>query len=483
MTRLFSKRRIGAFVVSAGVLLASSGVINVISRNQVSHEIINNQPVTAYRFEPSTAAGGTWVSSWAAYPVSNPSAVTSYVGAWNGSSWQQPSVPLTPPNAAQTWDVNLSWDSTRSRFVFALLDSIGNIWYGYSTSASGTQWVFGNQNGSGVAQPVFPFARWDYPSIGVDSSGRVIVGAVNLTFSPSDTYSVAVSSDGQHFAAPNQVPITSGTSPNSRVIAAGTTFHLFVPALNDQNLAIAIYRYQSSDGVNWSGPNLIMTFGAPLNSAQPSGSNLPIFYAPYLSAAGYTDGRWIVGWQENVNGWNNVEICTSDRGCGAVNQQADDEFLAGVSASSDGYWVAYHAYTSLNSRALPLITQAIYFPTGSSPVGATTNTNIWPTSWIVAGQGQPLPPRCTQNCYAAGDFNTPSSNPYASSHTTFVGASSLQTDLFDSFQLDPQATANVPNFVPNFVPHKPGTDLSSLGIPVPAASAALPPQARVSMKP
>jgi hypothetical protein len=143
--------------VSVAALLASSGVINVVSRNQVSQETINSQTVNGYRFEPSSAAGGTWVSAWATYPVSNPSAVTSYVGAWNGSSWQQPSVPLTPPNSAQTWDVNLSWDSTRSRFVFALLDSLGNIWYGYSTGVSATCTpALSSQTGSFLApNPIF----------------------------------------------------------------------------------------------------------------------------------------------------------------------------------------------------------------------------------------------------------------------------------------------------------------------------------------
>ena len=383
---------------------------------------------------------------------------------------------LTPPNGEQTGDVNLSWDSTRNRFVFALLDlESTNIWYGYSTDATGTAWVFGNQNGSGVAQPVFTLSEWDYPSIGVDASGRVIIGAVNFLTSPV-SYSTALSTDGQHFSAPGEVPTISGTAPQSRVAAAGSTFQVFVPTLNGSNLLTAINRYQSSNGVTWSGANLVMSFAAPLNSAQPSGSSYQIFYAPLLSAAGFTDGRWIVGWQENISGWNNVEICTSDRGCGTVNQAADDQFLAGVSVNSDGYWVAYHAYPNLNDRALPLITQAIYFPTSGAAVGATSNTGINPTAWILDGSVGPS--RCSSPCYGGGDFNTPSQNPFAASNTTFVNASSSQTDLFNSFQEDPQATtANVPNFVPNFISHAMGEDLTQLAGPVPAgaSSIALPP--------
>jgi hypothetical protein len=84
------------------------------------------------------------------------------------------------------------------------------------------------------------------------------------------------------------------------------------------------------------------------------------------------------------------------------------------------------------------------------------------------------PSRCTSPCYGGGDFNTPSQNPFAASNTTFVGASSMQTSLFNSFQEDPQATtANVPNFKPNFVPHAIASDLSQLGGPVPAGASAV----------
>jgi hypothetical protein len=453
------------------ILLASNGVINVISINQVS-----NENLVGRRWEPSTAAGSTWAATWATYPASNTNAVTSYVSGWNGA-WQGP-VQLTPPNNLQTGDVNLSWDSVRNRFVFTLLDvgaGTSNIWYGHSTDSSGSQWVFAN-NG----QPVFSASGsdWDYPSIGVDSSGRIIVGGVN--FSPVGYYA-AVSTDGETFSSPSRLPLSGSgldLGAQSRVAAAGGVFEAFVPILNTQGLPTEVDRYESTDAVNWAGPSVVMGFGAPLNSAQPSGSNRPIFYAPLLSAAGYTDGRWVVGFQVNNGGWNNLEICTSDRGCGLVNAAADDEFLAGVSASADGYWATYTTYSTLNNRSLPLITQAIYFPTGQGPIGATTNSNIDPTSWAVAGvPGQSPPPRCASTeCYAAGDFNTPSSNPFAGSNTTFVQTSSRQNDLFQSFQEDPQGTPNVHNFKPNFVPHRSGTNLVSHALPIPAGSEALSPR-------
>jgi len=47
-----------AFFVGVAVLFASNGVINVKSRNQVSHENL-----TGFRWEPSTASGSSWATS------------------------------------------------------------------------------------------------------------------------------------------------------------------------------------------------------------------------------------------------------------------------------------------------------------------------------------------------------------------------------------------------------------------------------------
>jgi hypothetical protein len=53
-----------------------------------------------------------------------------------------------------------------------------NIWYGWSDS-SGSSWTFGST-------PVFAGSAnqvvWDYPSIGVDASGRIVIGAVEAVW-------------------------------------------------------------------------------------------------------------------------------------------------------------------------------------------------------------------------------------------------------------------------------------------------------------
>ena len=469
-----------AFFVCVAVLFASNGVINVSSPNRVS-----NENLTGFRWEPSTASGSSWATSWATFPSANTKAATSYASGWNGG-WLGP-VALTPPppNNVPTSDVNLSYDSIRGRFVFTALalspTTIPTIWYGYSTDSIGSNWVFGNKNAQGIAQPVFSASAgdWDYPSIGVDSTGRVVIGGVNLFPSAFD---VAISTDGEHFTSPVALPISNaGTNPGarSRIVAAGSAFEAFVPTLQGAPffLPTAVNRYESFNGVNWTGPNLIMAFAMPSNSAQPSGLSHPIFYAPLLSAAGYTDGRWIVGFQRNIVGWNNIEICTSDRGLGTLNMVADDQFLAGVSVSADGYWVGYHTYSTVNNRSLPVITQAVYFKTGATGIGATTNPNILVTSWAIAGVPNQYPTtRCISQCYAAGDFNTPSSNPFAASNTAYVQNSSRQDDLFQTFQQDPQGVANAPNFVPNFIPHPLGADLSAEGLPVPPESEGVSPE-------
>ena len=427
----------------------------------------------------------TWATSWSTL-VGNTS--TTYVSAWNGG-WLGP-VPIAPPDGSTAEDLNLGWDSVRNRFVFTLLgtgSSPANVWYGHSTDATGTQWMFGNRNTQGTPQPVIPGAgiSLDYPSIGVDASGRIIIGAWEIF---PGGYFATVSTDGEHFALPGPIPLSNaGALPGSqsRVVAAGHVFEAFVPALDGSTfLPNSISRYQSSDGVNWTSPFLVENFSMPMNNVQPSGSNHPIFYAPLLSAAGYPDGRWIVGFQRNIGGWNNMDICTSDRGCGTVNAASDDQFLAGVSASADGYWVSYHTYYTPITRSLPLMTQALYFKTGASGIGATTNMGcsaqncIDPTSWALSGTAGVLPTsRCrTSQCYALGDFDTPSSNQFAASHTPYLVRSSRLNDLFQAFVQDPSGTANVPNFVPNFIYHPIGSDLSFEGLPVPPESWAVDPR-------
>lgn len=443
---------------TTAMVFATAGVINVLSTNPVS-----NEAWSGYRWTPASAVGSvSWVTGWSSYNMSG--FVGSFVSNWTGA-WNAP-IALVPSNGLATGDIHIAWDSARNRYVVVMLDlplfGNSNVWYGYSNDAAGTSWTI-------TAAPVFSAATadWDYPSIGVDASGRVIIGAVRFP-GPLGFYS-AVSTNGTTFSAPALIG-GGGTSPGSqsRIIATDNLFHAFVPTLNGSFLPIAVDRFQSSDGITWSGPFAVAAFGAPLNN---SPVNPPVFYAPLLDAKGFTNGLWTVAFPINNGGYNNVYICTSNRGCGIVDAAANDQFLAGTSVSADqGYWIHYMAYTGGAARTLPLVTRAIFFPPFLAGIGATTNTGIDPTSWLITT-------RCFSLCFAAGDYNTISSNPFAAASTPFLVRSARQNDLFQSFVQDPDQ-GNVEQFVPRTIPYPIGADLTSIGLPVPPQSVGVPPERR-----
>jgi hypothetical protein len=84
-------------------------------------------------------------------------------------------------------------------------------------------------------------------------------------------------------------------------------------------MAFAVALYQSADhGVTWNpqGANLgslasFTTLNSTPNSITPS-----LYYAPQLAASGFTNGLWAVAIPINYNGYNNVYLCTSNRGPG-----------------------------------------------------------------------------------------------------------------------------------------------------------------------
>ena len=138
-----------------------------------------------------------------------------------------------------------------------------------------------------------------------------------------------------------------------------------------------------------------------------------------------------------------------------------------------------------NPRVPPLKTQALYFPPGQLPVGNDTNLNIYPTNWTTRQI------RCDANvltCYAAGDFHTIASNPFAAATTPFIKKKCnppevcRPNDLFQSFVEDPQGPPST--FVPNFVPFPIGADLRGLGriLPSDASVFGVPPGHRHELR-
>jgi len=448
-------------VLGSLVLLAVNGVIRLDSRyptNRVS------SAANLVRWEPGGAAGSTWMHAWLEYnPNIPPLGYASYTSTWGGAGWTNP-VQLTAPGGAQLNDVNVAWDGFRNRFVMVGTDQVaGAIWYAYSNSA-GTAWTFSNP-------PPFTFYDlgcglpiWDYPSVTVDSTtGRVLVavayGANSRVCGPTSPYGYisTMSTDGVTWPGGYRWigPMTGGAQ--SRVVATNGMFQAFIPTLNRKGVPYAIYRYQSSDGGTWTRYSLPMgTFTPPWNNT-PDGSSPIIFYAPLLAAQGYLNGLWTVAFQAlNPSSYNNIVICTSDRGCGWANQYAADQFLVGTSVSGDSaYWVNYFTYESGRNSLLKM--QALYFPHGGSAIGSDTTKNIQVTSWFnTTGRCKSTTSGNVELCYAMGDFNTIASNPYAAATTPFVQPNLLMQDFVE----DPQGVAASGNFVPNYVPISPDTDLT-----------------------
>ncbi len=489
-------------------LLAVNGVIRL-DKNYPTNRVSGTSSYT--RWEPSGAAGSTWFHTWLEFVGSS---INSYSSTWSGTGWRSP-VALTAGNGDTTNDVNINWDSYRSRFVLAALDTTANgnsnphdVWYAYSTDANGSAWTgWVDPFVAGTVPAGAPAgcggANWDYPSIGVDASGRVIIGAVY--FSSSNGYECGFwtveSSNGTSFTSPHLVGTvpssclvsypsipTGACGPQSRAVATNNLFHAFVPTLNSTFLPTLIRRWQSSDGVSWGNVPYsigVGSFAAPWNNTPDGTSSTIIFYAPLLAAQGYTNGLWTVAFRAMNNNYNNIIICTSDRGCGWGNAYADDQLLVGTSVSGDSaYWVNYFTYQS--PRNPPLMMQALYFPHGQSGIGATTSSNLQVTSWLYTTSLET--PRCrsttngqVESCYAMGDFNTIGSNSYAAASTPFVCSNTSSPPcntpkaLYQDFVEDPQGPSDLVNFTPNYVPIPFGADVTSVGNRTPGQGSYAPP--------
>ena len=454
------------------------GAITLVSVNLVSKSGSNLS-----KWEPSTAAatvGSAWVTSWTEL---NDSITVSYVAPWNGATWGAATQIVTPFNQP-TGDIYVAWDSFRSRFVLVAVSSPPrNVWFTYSTDQTGSSWIFPMSLALSSSQ-----GNWDYPSVAVDASGNVIVGAVKRD--NGDTQSLGfwavVSSNGQSFPPnPNPVALPDGTDPRrgitSRIVATNNRFHAFVPHLLGDPYFVPtdVYRYESVDGVTWSGPSPVALNFGPVknNSPQPHCGFLgcfPIFYAPLLQAKGFPNGLWTVAFPINNGSVNNTYICTSDRGCGIANSDLNnDQFLIDTSVSSDSaYWLAYLTYKD-GPTVKTLAQRFIYFPPGQAAILGPNPPPVVmdPTSWKKVPQGEN---RCITDCYAAGDYIGIASNPSAASSGPYIQASANNNELFQSFVQDPPATS----IKANFIPFPLGASLSSLVKPIPPQTYGRPPELR-----
>jgi hypothetical protein len=417
----------------------------------------------------------TWVAGY-----TDQSTGESWVAAWdpNALKWLNPEklVYSTGPFGSLSIDLYLAWDAARGRFICVLLDKFNfAVYFGYSSGPAGTGWQFrpypvlaGTDN-----------AKWDFPSVAVDTQGRTVVAAVKfpaLSAQQPVNFASVLSADGgitfcggpvcnpTSQSPTEQSPVIVGpTGENgamSRVIGTNNRFHAFVPRLDPStNTPYSIRRFESTDGLNWTDQNLVgAAFTAPNYVSMNITANdtacdpgtfdncFPVYFAPLLDAAGDPSGRWSLVFQAKYGARNNVMHCASDRGCGLVNVSSEyDEFLPSTAISPDGsYWVSYLAFKSMGAgSASNLISQVIRFPPGLPGHGMTVAEGAAPSSW------QNLSPACSQ-CYAAGDYArmaADSSGVVAvpqMEQSYMANAPTPPNDLFVMFLQDPQGTMYAP---------------------------------------
>jgi len=377
-------------------------------------------------------------------------------------------------------DVYLAYDPTRSRYVLVGTsgEQTSSSLY-FSTSSDGLNWSTLQEVLSGPGSN----RSFDYGSVAVDSTGRIIVGAVkyfdNLQTSYADGYWVTTSSDGGLSWSPQYEvanPTLQGDQRwgiNSRVVAAGTHFLVFTPSLQSdkQQFQPHAVSYYFENGGTWSGPSMLMSFPAPMNNSPSTYSNKYIYYAPLIDASGNAAGKWAVTFQINSGGYNNVNVCTgvnnSASGCISINPASDDEFMNGVSVDPNGgVWVSYLTYSTVVTRQTPLYHQTIYFPAAGGALGATGDYDVDPTSWW----SDTAQYRCGVTCWAAGDYARIGSNGYLAADSPYVKQDGPPgySGLFQIFATDPQAAAPPNTFTPRPIAYPPGTVLQASSVPNPA---------------
>lgn len=478
----------------------------------------------AGQWEPSTvsptAPGSTWVHSWYSYGNS-----AAYTAAWNPTTSQWvPSGPIKEPSGNPIGDVFTAYDAVHNQYLLATgqLENTNSSVY-FATSSDGRTWP--------ALQPIMssPNGAFDYSSVAVDSNGRIIVGAVlyQNTQNTSQTWGydviIGTYSGGQlqwsginPVVVPPGPQVQSGTADtarwgiNGRVVAAGSRFYIFLPALLQgyQFAPLAVYNYVENGGGSWSGPYLIRDFsGNPPDNNSQYFSQLPgyLYYAPLIDASGNASGTWAVTFQAKTDGinslpYNNTWVCASTRGCGLANEYAGGpEFSNGVSVDTlGGTWISHIFFLDYPTNLSALYHQTIYFPPpgtncgNGTACGANGATNVNPTSWAAPSVPPGAQPdRCqdaSTNCLGIGDYarvgtngGSPSNNslwldaPYVNFDPNHQG------ELFQLFYIDPQGPAPPNTFTVNPVFYPLGGEDLAIGKPRPSYALGVPPERRRKM--
>lgn len=338
---------------------------------------------------------------------------------------------------------------------------------------------------------------WDYPTVAVTGTGKIMIGVSNIyesqLLSLTNIYfpyltaaSLYTQPDGTIvFGLPRTIPAPSGVPYDNVARAVGkyNSFSLFMPIRTNANRATsdtwAIDRYDSQDGVNWTGPTGIASFSPPKQQSSgiyPAfpGTSYPgsrrVFLAPILDARGSQVGEdYFLAFPVLNNSFNNYVLC-SPTACGVMDPQAQDQFLGGVTITNappieDG-WLSY---LSTNSAGT-VDAKALYRMQNGGWMIATYWPGLNPGTWL------PDTDRCTgSGCWSLGDYVHSAGVPDKRAMTLFPApncsvfspggyAYCVQTTpqrLQSALLQDPPAS-NLPNYQPNTIHFKPGTDLRTI---------------------
>jgi len=490
---------------SFSVTVNGSGgsAINVDSTNGVSNSscVRDGVPCTpSFRWEPSSAAGSGWLTSWHdlgnMVPFGNPNSPTStrdvksFTSYWNGA-WSAPLEHRTHSTDSQfdnhaLGDSYLHWDTFRSQYELVALDFntvCNSVWLHSSNDSMGASW-----NDIVLIPPLtcqgVPFLTWDFPSMAVDSNtGRIVVGASQLTgVTPTQNtgYYTAYSTDaGTTWNGPYLVNGSPTGGDTSRIVWSASGFHVFIRDCSDPMNCLMTH-WQSPDGQTWTQQQPVGGTGAtyvmPLKNSPNaftcgSAGCGPLNYASTADAVSSPGLGWVVAFPVNIGGSNAINVATELGGGNTINIPGVDLFSAGIATSSRGDY--YLTYQMFQAGAPGRIEEAVvYREPGPQPPtfkGLIIQMNIDPSQW----QAFNLAKLCTSApCYASGDFFRPAMNQYTGATVPMIVEPSLMgdsqnlriNDFVQSFIDDPPG---VSEFLPRIEPYIVGTSMTSRGVMTP----------------
>jgi len=489
---------------------SSQGAIALQSLNQVSNSGIS--PISSYRWEPSSADSGGWISSWHDVGTVRGSPdygnTHAYTSMWSGSTWSAPTEHRTPSGVpagqscgfppasnSQIMDTYTYWDAWRMRYALVAVDygGVGNsAWVQYSSDSTGLTWNPMTLAMEGcLAGPV----QWDFPSVAVSSAGsnagRIVVGASSVQGTTGGGYWTSYSDDGVNWHGPYQVNGNLGGG-TSRIVWSASGFHAFILQLVDssqcdsrdiqQGGCEVLQHWISQDGMTWAlhpTKPIVATYGVPLPSSMTAIISSPITgalsYARTPDAVSASGLGWVVAYPVNIGGLNGINVST-ESGVGFTVSWTSDLFSHGIATSASGDWyLTYQMYQS--QTPLYLQQRAVYGPPGcqsqSCLLGATIQTNIDPSLWWYYNSDlvrcSPAQPGVdAYGCYAAGDWFRPAMNTFTGASVPMILGSGNLNDLFQAFIVDPPPVSNVPQFLPTVEPFVNGSDISGRAVLTPA---------------